>query len=122
MLRSFRTYFIFSVLCLLLAAPVLSQTQPQTAKEFFARGVQLLRDQKFGAAISAFRSSIKLDPKQAGAHHNIGIALVALRQFYEAVGEFQEAVKLSPADAGMRFSLCSALNETNNFNDKTANS
>ena len=56
-----------------------------TAKDYFEQGIQLLRQQKFGPALIAFRKSLELDSKSGPVHYNAGLALMSLENPKEAL-------------------------------------
>lgn len=86
---------------------------PNKAKEHFDRGVVLLRERKFEAALSEFRESLRLSPEQATANANIGASLMFLGRPQESIVAFREAIRLSPGDGTFRTALCTALSRTN---------
>lgn len=111
-------FFLLLCFCVSFLLPVAAQTP--TAKSFFEQGLIFVKEQKFNEALEAFRQSVKLDPKQAGTHANIGSTLIALDRHAEAVAPFREAVKLSPNDGTFHAGLCRALSLTKNHAEAVA--
>ena len=99
---------------LALVIQISAPPQPQTAKDFFDKGLLLMKEQKFSEALDAFRQSARLDPSHPATHANIGAALVALNRIDESIPPFREAVRLVPAEASFRLALCQSLSLTRN--------
>jgi Flp pilus assembly protein TadD len=60
-------------------------------------------------AIRQFQETIRVDPRHAQAHNNLGIALAKQGQTDEAIRHFQEALRLNPDSAEARKNLAIAL-------------
>ncbi len=58
----------------------------------------------YDAAIVCFRKAVKLDPKHAAAHANLGIALKGKGQVDEAIACYKKAIELDPKFAVARTS------------------
>lgn len=67
-----------------------------TAKLFLMRGGLLLKEQKFGFAISDFLSTLKLDNSQPDAFHLVGVSFFHQGKLREATKSIQQAVKMNP--------------------------
>lgn len=113
MLKQFKLLFIV-VFTLALLIPAAAQTQPQTAKDFFDKGLRLLNEKKFNESLDAFRRSAQLDAVQPATHANIGGVLMALNRIEESIAPFREAARLAPAEASFRLALCQSLSLTRN--------
>ena len=98
------------LITLLLAIP-LPQTaafqpaQQPPAEEAFNRAVELQRQGKWNEAVAAWRAFLKLEPKHAGAHANLGTALSRLNQYEEAIASFETAIKLNPGLMPLLYNL-----------------
>ncbi|PIV27968.1 MAG: hypothetical protein COS36_03850, partial [Candidatus Altarchaeum sp. CG03_land_8_20_14_0_80_32_618] len=54
---------------------------------------------RYEEAEKEYREAIKINPKDADAHNNLGILLKNLKRYEEAEKEFREAIKINPNDA-----------------------
>ena len=59
--------------------------------------------------LAEFREALKLQPKNAEAHNNIGLVLAQTGEDEKAVGEFREAIALKPEYADAHANLGAAL-------------
>jgi tetratricopeptide (TPR) repeat protein len=65
-----------------------------------------------------YRWLVKISPKNAGAHYNLGIFLEELsNRKEEAKQEFQKAIELNPDNSWAYYSLYYLLAEERNFDD-----
>lgn len=99
---------------LIFSLSVLSQqVSSPSAKEFFDRGVTLLKESRYADALEAFRESARLSPSQAATHANIGSAQMSLGRPQESIAALREAIRLAPSDGSFRSALCSVLSQIN---------
>ncbi len=96
---------------------VSAQTQPETAKDFFEKGLQLMSEQRFSDALDAFQQSARLDAMQASTQANIGSILIVLNRVDESIASFREAVRLAPTEASFHSFLCQSLSLTKNHSE-----
>lgn len=68
---------------------------PDLAK-LSSQGQAALRDQQFDRAAEVYEQIIKLDPRSAQAHSNLGLALYMAAKYPRAITEFQKALELDP--------------------------
>lgn len=115
MLRISKIFLLF-VFGFSIFFPVSAQTS-LTAKDYFDKGLQLVKERKYNEALEAFRKSAQLDPQQAAAPANVGITLIALDRAAESVAPLREAVRLAPNDGTFRSALCQALSLTKNHTE-----
>jgi tetratricopeptide (TPR) repeat protein len=80
------------VLCVLTLG-MAAQAQDLTALS--AQGKAALRDEQFGQAEKIYEQVIKLDPRSAEAHSNLGLALYMLGAYPHAITELHEAIELN---------------------------
>src|SRR4029077_8323034 len=87
----------FSLLLLSLAAwiNICAAQTPDLAK-LSADGQAALRNQQFDRAQELYEQIIKLDPRSAQAHSNLGLALYISAKYPRAISEFQKALQLDP--------------------------
>ena len=62
-------------------------------------GMLHLDGAEYEDAAAQFRESLRLNPRSATTHYNLGVALSALHQGRDAAQEFAEAVRLDPNNA-----------------------
>ena len=70
--------------------------QSANLADLSAEGQAALRDQKFDRARQIYEQIVKLDPKSAQAHSNLGLALYMAAQYPPAIAEFRKALELDP--------------------------
>jgi len=78
----------FSVRCLL--------SMPQTAKEFYNRGVEKIDLQDYIGAIADFTKIIEIYPKNGDAYHSRGYAKFQLQDSSGAIADFNKVIELNP--------------------------
>ena len=64
----------------------------------YFRGLALARSAKPEEALAAFRQAVRLDPKNAEAHANLGKTQLTLGHWNEAIPELREALRLDPGN------------------------
>jgi Flp pilus assembly protein TadD len=74
--------------------------------------------QRWADAIPLFREIVRLDPKNAAAHHNLGLACQAGGRSAEAVASLQRAVELQPSLESALTHLAAALLQQGRSNPK----
>lgn len=99
------------LICVLLfvflsTAALAQRPESPSARTHFEKGLQLLRERSFEAALTAFEASAALDPGQPATFANIGSVSIALNRPAKAEAAFREAIKLAPANAVFRSELC----------------
>jgi tetratricopeptide (TPR) repeat protein len=77
----------------------------KTAVVFEIRGTQAMDDRKWTEAAALFREGLKLAPRDATLHQNLGTALYLAGDPPAAEAEFEEAIRLLPGYAKPLFSL-----------------
>jgi FimV-like protein len=70
--------------------------QSQSLAELSAQGKAALRDQQFEHAEKIYEQVVKLDPRSAEAHSNLGLALYMLGTYPRAITELHQALELNP--------------------------
>src|SRR5437868_1388210 len=66
------------------------------AAELTTRGVKLAREQKLQEAIDCFEQAIRLDPRYALAHRNLGYARELLGDRAGAIACYRRALEYNP--------------------------
>ena len=89
------------------ADPLMSEITDllKTAVVFEIRGTQAMDDRKWTEAVALFREGLKVAPRDATLHQNLGTALYLAGDPRAAEAEFEEAVRLLPGYAKPLFSL-----------------
>jgi tetratricopeptide (TPR) repeat protein len=93
LLYSLVLYLVLSGMAI--AAAPASQQSPNLA-ELSVQGKAALRDQQFDRAEKVYEQIIKLDPRSAEAHSNLGLARYMAGKYPDAITEFQKALTLDP--------------------------
>ncbi len=84
---------------------------------FYRAGLHALREDDYDSAIRAYRKALKLNPKHADAHCELGVALMYQEKLQEAEGHFRKAIELDP-DFGAAYSnLGNVLARQGRFQD-----
>ena len=83
----------------------------KTAVVYEIRGTQAMDDRKWAAAAALFREGLKVAPRDATLHQNLGTALYLTGDSRGAEAEFEEAARLLPGYAKALFSLGVVLEE-----------
>ena len=68
---------------------------------------------RYSCAISAFRSSLRLDPKSWQTRSYLGLALLASGKPEEAACEFRSSLRLNPEQPGTHMTLGATLSQLN---------
>lgn len=95
-------YWLLTILFLL--TPQQGAT-PAPAEAAFKRAVELQQQNHWPEAATAWREFLKLEPKHAGAHANLGAVLARLGQYDEAVKSYDTALQLNPQLTPALFNL-----------------
>jgi tetratricopeptide (TPR) repeat protein len=83
----------------------------KTAVVFEIRGTRAMDDRKWAEAAALFREGLKIAPRDATLHQNLGTALYLGGDPQGAAAEFEEAARLLPGYAKALFSLGVILEE-----------
>jgi tetratricopeptide (TPR) repeat protein len=70
--------------------------QSQDFAELSAQGKAALRNQQFDRAEKVYEQVVKLDPRSAEAHSDLGLALYMLGMYSRATTELHKALELNP--------------------------
>ena len=70
-----------------------AMTQSPDLAELSSQGQAALRDQQFDRAAKLYEQILKLDPRSAEAHSNLGLAFYMAARYPRAIAEFQKALE-----------------------------
>lgn len=89
------------VIVILLIGAFSGSALPQTAEEWYGRGVEFLINKDIDKAIAAFTNALALDPDDKHSVVTRGVCYMFLNQFEKANADFTRAIALDPnmADA-----------------------
>jgi tetratricopeptide (TPR) repeat protein len=88
------SYRFFLITCILGRGILAAQSQPLA--DLATQGQAALRDQQFDRAEKIYEQVIKLDPRSAEAHSNLGLALYMTDNYSRAITELRRALDLDP--------------------------
>ncbi|WP_347274522.1 tetratricopeptide repeat protein [Candidatus Kuenenia sp.] len=82
-------------------AKALANTKPEnnkssinTAKDWFDKGIALVKSKKYKEAIECFDKALLFNPQYVRAWHNKGVALTDLGEYQEAITCFDKAIEI----------------------------
>src|SRR5476649_2241998 len=81
------------------------------SRRYNSRGIAQWHSGELAAAERTLRTSLKLDPRHAGAASNLGMVLAAQGRFDEAVDLLRMAVERGPDHPGARINLAVLLHQ-----------
>jgi tetratricopeptide (TPR) repeat protein len=84
-----------------------------SANAYDALGSYFGQEDRYSCAVSAFRSSLRLDPKSWQTHSYLGLALLASGKPDKAVDELRASLKLNPDQPNTHMTLGAALSQLN---------
>jgi tetratricopeptide (TPR) repeat protein len=87
---------------------------PNNANEFIQahnKGLSLLEENKFPAALEHFEKALMLEPKSFEGHHNKGMVLEKMGRLHEAVNHYQQAIQFCPESSRTFNNLGNAYRE-----------
>lgn len=90
------------------------------ALSLFKEGSAALEAKQYERAIHLFQESVRLNPDNADAWHDLGVAHLFLDQYDECLSNFLEAVKRNPKDARLWRSVGSAYSILKKYPDALA--
>ena len=76
--------------------PATRLSDPQSARDFYARGITNLDQYNYQKSAEDFNQAIKLDPKYIEAYFKRGYAYTWLRKYPEALADFNQVIALDP--------------------------
>lgn len=88
--------------------PAAALTADATAEEHFLAGNVHAALGQFDQALSAYETTLKLDPAKAGALTNIGVVYYQTGKLDDAIGQFKRALELDAQDAETHYLLGAA--------------
>ncbi len=73
--------------------------------DHYNRAMEAIGAEQWEDAVQELRQAVRLDPKDAAAHFQLGYAYRELKRYPEAAEEFQQAIRLEPGDGQASFQL-----------------
>jgi tetratricopeptide (TPR) repeat protein len=89
-------FAISLLICATLAFEKPAAAQHAGLSELLQQGQAAFRDQQFDRARAVYEQVVKLDPRSAQAHSNLGLALYMMGSYPHAIQEFQKSLELDP--------------------------
>ncbi len=71
-------------------------SNPQSARDFYARGITKLDQYNYQESVEDFNQAIKLDPKYSEAYFKRGYVYTWLRKYSEALVDFNQVIAIDP--------------------------
>jgi tetratricopeptide (TPR) repeat protein len=95
-----------AIALVVLALSLQAQQQPSADPAvIFHQGQQALADGNLDSAESSFHRVLKIDPRSAAAHANLGVVAMRRKDWEQALAELHKAEKLDPRMAGVRLNI-----------------
>ena len=91
--------------------------QSEDPRLLIQRAYSLQQAGDYAGAAEAYRSFLKMQPGEVGAHSNLGVVLVKLGRYNEAIEEYRAAYRLAPEDARIAVNLSLALEKSGRLNE-----
>ncbi len=85
------------------------EARPDRARESYLSGNELVRQGRHREAVGHYDAALRLAPRDAQAHNNLGVALAGLGDHGGAAAEFREAIRLRPEAAEPHVNLGNIL-------------
>src|SRR5436190_399175 len=86
------------IICAFFASSLAGQSQPQeTIQTHYQRAQEAMGQGRYDAAAGEFLEILRLNPKLAEAHANLGVVYYTQGKYSEASRSFREALKLKPS-------------------------
>lgn len=85
-----------SLICASFAVEKTATAQSAGLSELLSQGQAALQAKQFDRAQKVYEQVIKLDPRSAEGHSNLGFALYTLGKYPRAIEEFQKSLELDP--------------------------
>jgi tetratricopeptide (TPR) repeat protein len=110
-------YILTSLLFILVAATPSGYADPGEgqSQKLFDRGVQLQQSGDLQGARDAYLAALKLAPRRADAHSNLGLVLARLGQYDQAIQHYLKALEAESRHPGIRLYLGIAYFQTQQF-------
>jgi len=67
--------------------------------QYIKEGLDCYRNKNYDRAAECFKKALKLNPKKAEVHYNLGLTYQAKKMWNEAIDQYQKALELNPEDA-----------------------
>lgn len=100
---------VFTLLFLLISAPVRAQAQnAQDFERLFARALELHQAGDMLGAIDTYKAALTISPDRADALSNLGAAYVRIGQFDDAIAQYEAALKSDSTNGTVRLNLALA--------------
>lgn len=105
---------------LLCASPLPAlAARPRRVDAMVRRAADLTQRKQYAAAASLLRAALRIQPRNADAHHRLGYALAGMNRMAEAVREYRLALRAS-AQANWHYHLAYALMELKRYPEAVA--
>lgn len=114
---NFKIKIIFAVLLIIVSG---GSVNAQEAKDWFQKGNELSREDRFADAVEAYQQSLTLNPNATVVHYNLGLAYKKLRQYTKAVDALKKAVDLEPNYLEAHLALGNVYNLMERWEDAIA--
>jgi tetratricopeptide (TPR) repeat protein len=96
-MRKSSKWLVGSILCLIAVSGSSAQTGNRTEiEQHYEKAQAALRSNQSAVAEKEFREILRLDPKNASAHANLGVIAYTGKDYTRASQEFRAALKLQP--------------------------
>ncbi|MFW9259666.1 tetratricopeptide repeat-containing serine protease family protein [Nostoc sp. CALU 546] len=83
--------------------PSIRLSDPQSARDFYARGLTKVAQQNYQGAIEDYNKAIHIDPNYAEVYIGRGVSYELLNNYEQAIEDYNQAIRIDPNYAEVYF-------------------
>src|SRR5215218_1415422 len=99
-----RLFYVATISLLLCGTAAAQEKEPQTADEYFNRGVERAKKAQLDAAIDDYSKAILLNPGDARPFYRRGAIKAQKADFDGAIADYNKAIALDPNNSAVYYS------------------
>ena len=113
-----KQHFIFLLFVVLFGTSLFAVAQEgASADTYLAKGLEHYKAGRHKEAVQSYQEAVRLAPKNANIHYNLGWAYYALGQWNQAVDAYQETLRLKPDSSNAHVSLGMTYHQQGRFGE-----